>query len=232
MDTLGRVVRSVPAGSGSTSNLFADLRALGSGTGYVFLTSNVNHLASESTYRMLASVPGFAEILRPSPTGTSSPTQPSDFDWLPSLAVPWGGGDLPAVVCLGSHAVYRVAGSSTTWPKLVLRARVEPPSTGGDKLAYCLAVVPGIATSPSVFSSFTVGTIPGGASWVDLVAELALGADDVAPVVETPTLGSTTSGVPALGETVSINGVTVWASFFTTAGKCQCVALTLSLEPV
>lgn len=241
-NTLGRVIKRIAAGTSSTSNLFGELRPLGSGAVQLALTSDLNHLGDESAYCQLASVPGFGvggvEVARNSPTGASPPNLPSDFDWFsPAMYTPFT--EYPAAaVCFGSHPIHRVARDSATWPKLVLRARVDPPTTPADKLYACLAVVPGQnGGSPASIterSLFALGEVIGGGGWSDLVVQLPLAAESVAPLSVRPLLGAPTSGVPGSSEIVAVNLVTVWASFYMSevGGKaCQAVALTLSLEP-
>jgi hypothetical protein len=241
-DTLGRVIRLVPAGTSSTSNLFSELRPLSSGAVQIALTSSLNHLGDESAYRQLASVPGFGvggvEVARNSPTSASPARLPSDFDWFsPAQYTPFT--EYPAAsICFGSHPIHRVARASATWPKLVLRARVDPPTTSADKLYACLAVVPGAnGGSPASItesSLFALGEVVGGSGWSDLEIALPLAAESVAPLAVRPLLGAPSSGVPGDSELVLVNLVTVWCSFYTSevGGKaCQVIAVTLSLEP-
>lgn len=232
-NTIGRVIKRVAAGSASTSNEFAELRPLGSGAAQIWLTSDLNHLGDESTYRQLASIPGFIDISRQGPTGRTSSLTPYDFNWFAPLVTPAGGGNLAANACLGSHPIHRTARSSDTWPKAVLRCRVEPPATGADKLGYILVAVPGRGTEARTATAgqYTAGTVSGGGSWQDLDIELQMTTDCVAPVFDAPTLGDPTTGVPAAGEPVAVNVATFWCAFFSTAGKCQAVAITLDLEP-
>ena len=228
-DTIGRVIRRVVAGSASTSNPFADLHALTSGAFQLWLTSDLNLLGEESTYRTLASIPGFDDVSRQGPTGRTTALQPSDFDWLPHDG---GYTPAPACACLGSHAIHRVATASATWPRAVLRARVEPPSTGADSLGYILVASPGRGGLPFT-TTFTAGTVAGGGSWQDLEVSLTLTSEMTAALAETPALGDGgASGPSPVGETVVADVCTFWCAFFSTAGKCQVVAITLSLEPV
>lgn len=228
-DTIGRVIKRVAAGSASTSNPFAALHALTSGAFQMWLTSDLNLLGEESSYRPLASLPGFTDVSRPGPTGRVTALGPGDFDWI----APNGGySPAPACACLGTHAIHRVATSSAVWPRATMRARVEPPANPADKLGYILVASPGRAGLPFV-STFTAGTIPGGPSWVDLDVSINLVAQMTATVAETPSLGDGgSSGVSPVGEAVVIDAVTFWCSFFSTSGKCQVVAITLDLEPV
>lgn len=230
-DTIGRLIRRVDAGSASTSNAFADLRALTSGAFQLWLTSDLNHLAAEAPYRTLASVHGFADVSRQGPTGSVTSLTPYDFDWLSPYATPFAGGAVPACACLGTHAIHRDATRPAVWPRAVLRGRVEPPATGADKLGYILVASPGRDGTPYV-ATFSSGTIAGGGSWTDLEVTLQLTDAMVAPLIETPAYGDGgSSGVSPIGETVAVNATTFWCAFFSTAGKCQAVALTLSLEP-
>ena len=229
-DTLGRVIKRVPAGTGGTSDLFADLEALDSGAAQIFLTSDVNHLGVESPFRMIASSPGFLDISRPSPTGAVTPTAPSDFDWFGRFETT----PQVAAVCFGAHLVCRTVEDSTVWPDVVLRGRVEPPGTGGDKLGAILVAAPGVNTSAASVTSpsqFVATAIPNGASWVDLELRLTITRELLSTFAVRPLLGAPASGVPGDSEIVAGFVATFWASFYSTSGKCQAVALTLSLEP-
>lgn len=230
-DTVGRVIKRVAAGSASTSNQFASLHALTSGAFQLALTSDLNWLGEESTYRQLASIPGFTDVSRQGPTGNTTNLQPSDFDWLPANSASYS--PAPACACLGTHAIHRVATATATWPRVTMRARVEPPPVGADKLGYILVASPGRAGPPQV-STYAAGTIAGGGgSWVDLDVSVNLINEMTAGVAETPSLGDGgSSGASVLGESVVIDACTFWCSFFSTAGKCQVVAITLTLEPV
>jgi hypothetical protein len=224
-NTLGRVIRRVAAGSVSTSNRFAALEALDAATAQIFLTSDTNHLGDESTYRELASVPGFLDISRPSPTSAGTATAPSDFDWFGRFnATP-----APAVQCLGTHVIHRVARTATTWPSVVLRGRCNPNAD----LGACLVVVPGrdgnaaTVTDAGLYAVATYST-PG---WQDLKLSVALTDESVAYVTERPMLGAPTSGVSDASEIVSVACCTVWCAFYSTSGKAEAVALTVGLEP-
>jgi hypothetical protein len=204
------------------------LRPLGSGAAQIWLTSDLNHLGDESTYRQLASVPGFGvggvEVARNSPTGSTSPSQPSDFDWFsPAMYTPFT--EYPAAsICFGSHPIHRVARDAATWPNLVLRCRVDTPTTSGDKLFACLIAVPGVNT----------GAATGGAGWVDFKLTLPLTVSSLATIAVRPELGATATGVSGGSEMVAATVMTVWASFLTTevGGKAaQAVGITLALEP-
>lgn len=240
-NTIGRVIRRVAAGAASTSNEFAELRPLGSGAAQIWLTSDLNHLGDESTYRQLASVPGFGVggvgIARNSPTGSTSPSQPSDFDWFsPAMYTPFV--EYPAAsICFGSHPIHRVARDAATWPNLVLRCRVETPTTAGDKLFACLVAVPGMNTGAASITEaplFVVGSATGGAGWVDFKLTLPLTVSSLATFAVRPELGATATGVSGDSEMVVAGVTTVWASFLTTGvgGKAsQAVGITLALEP-
>lgn len=230
-DTIGRVIKRVAAGSASTSNAFDDLRALTSGAFQLWLTSDLNHLGNEAPYRPLASVPGFLDVSRQGPTGSVTSLTPYDFDWMSPYATPFAGGAVPACACLGTHAIYRDSTRPAVWPRAVLRGRVEPPSTGADKLGYILVASPGRDGTPYA-GTFASGTIAGGGSWTDLDVSIQITDAMVASVVESPAYGDGGSSGPSpIGEAVAIDACTFWCAFFSTAGKCQVVALTLSLEP-
>lgn len=241
-NTVGRVLKY------DILTTWAPLEALGSGIDQLFMVSNINHLGDESNYRTLCSVPGFGvggvQILRNSPTGAgvgTPPTTPSDFDWFsprqyfPSV-VPYS-----AVTCLGTHVVHRLARNESVWPDLVLRCRVDTPTTLADKLFACLLIQPGSSIGPisaptaMVGGSFKIESISGGVGWADFIIRYRLSDRDVYPSVVSPLLGAgATTGVPLVGETVIASQINVWLSFFTTetGGKaCQAVGITLALEP-
>jgi hypothetical protein len=242
-NTIGRVIRRVAAGAASTSNQFADLRPLGSGAAQIWLTSDLNHLGDESTYRQLASVPGFGvggvSIARNSPTAATIavPSQPSDFDWFsPAMYTPFV--EYPAAsICFGTHPIHRVARDAATWPRLVLRCRVDTPTTSGDKMYACLVAAPGPNTGAASITEaplFVVGSATGGAGWVDFTLTLPLTVSSLATLAVRPELGATATGVSGDSEMVVATVTTVWASFLTTevGGKAaQAVGITLALEP-
>ncbi len=228
-NTLGRIIKTVPAGTAGNSNLFGSLQALDSGAAQIFLTSNVNHYADESSYRTLASVPGFLYVSRPSPTGAVTPSAPSDFDWFGRFEDT----PQPAVQCLGTFVINRVARDLAAWPLLVLRARVEPPASLSDKLGAILVTVPGsnsnaaAVTDPTLYATTSIS----GASWTDLTLTVPLSSSHVAYTSRRPLLGAPSSGVPGDSEIVATAQLTAWCSFYSTSGKCQVVAITLGLEP-
>ena len=229
-NTLGRIIKTVPAGTAGNSNLFGSLQALDSGAAQIFLTSNTNHYADESTYRTLASVPGFLDVSRPSPTGVTDPVAPSDFDWFGQFETT----PHPAALCFGSFAIHRTARDPATWPDIVLRARVEPPASPTEKLGCILVVVPGVNTRAASVTDptlYVVSGVAGGGSWADLNLRLTLTTSHVAFTSQRPLLGAPSSGVPGDSEIVACAQLTAWASFYSSSGKCQVVAITLGLEP-
>ena len=234
-DTLGRVIKRVAAGSASTSNRFAALEALDALSGQVPLTSDINHLGDESNYRTLASVPGFTDLQRPSPTGINQATAPSQFDWFGRFLPTGGTGSDPACQCLGEHVIYRLARDQAVWPKLVLRARCAPPTLGTDYLAACLVAVPGVNGNAAVVtdrSLYAITNVAGnGGTWADLTISLQLTSDSVAWISERPLLGAPASGVPGDSEIMSAAVLTVWCSFFASGGKASVAPITVALEP-
>ena len=231
MDTLGRVIKRVASGSASTSNRFAALEALDALSGQVWLTSDINHLAEEAVYRPLAAIPGFIDFQRPAPVG-GVPTTLAQFDWIG----PFDDTPTPAVACLGAHAVFRVPSNPTTYPRLVLRARIVPPTLGTEYLNACLAVSPGYPSTPmfadTSSTTYTIARTAGnGAAWADLEIAVRLTADLVSSIATTPMLGAPSSGVPASPELVVADVFTAYVSANCTTGKCSMVAITLGLEP-
>lgn len=234
-DTLGRVIKRPPAGGGSTSDLFAAYRALGSGTFQVWETSDLNQLGDESTYRTLRSVPGFANVDQPSPaTPDITNLQIGDFDWRSSLLAP-----NPANVCLGTHAIHRNAVSPSAWPNIVFRARIETLNDPAEYAGVILVLCPGRWRAPQQGDRYAWKAVPGaGAVWDDVELTIPMVTDgplteaDFEQVVEYPMLGDGgSSGVPALGEPVVAYMATLWFGAFTTAGKVQILGCTLATEP-
>jgi len=234
-DTLGRVIRRVAAGSASTSNRFAALEALDALSAQVWLTSDINHLGDESTYRTIASIPGFIDLQRPSPTGATTAASPADFDWFGRFLPTGGSGSNPACQCLGEHVIHRVARDAATWPDIVLRARVQPPVGLAEKLNVCLVVVPGINGNAAVITDralYTITTVAGnGGVWADLTMTLSLAAGSVSTISERPLLGAPSSGVPGDSEIVAVSVLTAWVSAYSTSGKCSIAPITVALEP-
>ncbi len=237
-DTLGRVIKRAPAGGGSTSDLFAAYRALGSGTFQVWMTSDLNLLGDESTYRTLRSVPGFTTVAQPSPTlpGISQPLVIGDFDWASALLAP-----NPANVCLGTHVFHRNAVSPSAWPNITFRARIETLNSPFDFAGVILVLSPGRQRAPQQGDRFAWATIPGAASvWDDIVltipdtthGDTALTEADFEQVIEYPMLGDGgSSGVPVIGEPLSAYLATVWFAAFSSTGKVQIIGCTLATEP-
>lgn len=228
-DTIGRVIRSVAPGTISTSNRFAEKRPLSAGATQLLLTSNLNHLASESAYRMIATVPGFDNILNgPATTTFSSPTLDT-FDWRPRHG---GITPAPSSQCLGTHLVYRrgtAEPSTPAWPKAVLRARIETPGSGLDYIGSVFAVTAG-RTSTVTNAKFTAVNTPG-TGWKDLSLTVQLDETTCAPTTTSPMLGAPASGVPGITEPIVGFLSTFWCAFYSTSGKVQAVAITVSLEP-
>lgn len=237
-DTLGRVIKRAPAGGGSTSDLFAAYRALGSGTFQVWETSDINQLGEESTYRTLRSVPGFTTVDQPSPTlpGISQDLVIGDFDWGSALLAP-----NPANVCLGTHVFHRNATSPSAWPNIVFRARIETLASPSEYAGVILVMCPGRWRAPQQGDRYAWQAIVGaGSAWDDLVltipdtahGDTVLTDADFEQVVEYPMLGDGgSSGVPAIGEPVSAYVATLWFGAFTTTGKVQILGCTLATEP-
>ena len=173
-DTIGRVIKRAPAGGGSTSDLFAAYRALGSGTFQAWMTSDLNHLGDESTYRTLRSVPGFTSVDQPSPTAPAINAELTiaDFDWSSSVLAP-----NPANVCLGTHVIHRNAVAASAWPNIVLRARIETLATSpfADYIGAILVMCPGRWRAPQSGDAFAWDVIPAnGGAWEDLVLTLPM----------------------------------------------------------
>lgn len=237
-DTIGRVIKRAPAGGGSTSDLFAAYRALGSGTFQTWMTSDLNHLGDESTYRTLRSVPGFASVDQPSPTtpAINAELTIGDFDWSSSVLSP-----LPANVCLGTHVIHRSAIAASAWPNIVLRARIETLATSpfADYVGAILVCCPGRWRAPQDGDLYAWDVIPAnGGAWEDLVltipmsGEAALTDASFEQVTEYPMLGDGgASGVPVIGEPINVFVATFWCAFYTNAGKSQVLGITLATEP-
>lgn len=231
MDTLGRVIKRVASGSVSTSNRFAALEALDALSGQVWLTSDINHLAEEAGYRPLAAIPGFIDFQRQG-YGNAPANSLAQFDWIG----PFDDTPAPAVACLGAHIAYRIPSNPTAYPRLILRARVVPPSSSAEYMRVCLAVSPGFPSTPNFFDdsfgSYAIGSVAGnGAAWTDFELAYQLTADNISSVVTTPMLGAPSSGVPAFPESLVADVFTAYMSAYTTTGKCSMVAITLGLEP-
>lgn len=229
MDTLGRVIKRVASGSVSTSNRFAQLEALDALSGQVWLTSDLNHLAEEAVYRPLAAHAGFIDLQCGSLAfGTELPFRPSEFLWIGRF----DDTPAPATACFGSFVVSRLASDSTRWPRLVMRARVVPPSLSTDHLNVCLAVVPGYPSAATASYAYAFANVPGnGAAWTDLTLSITLTADAVASVSSLVMAGLPASGVPPVAEQLNANVFTAYFSAGTTTGKCTIAGITLGLEP-
>ena len=234
MDTIGYLIHRVPAGTGGGNDAFHDLRPLGAGPMSLALTSDLNTLGLEASYRTLASLPGFDDISRDSPTtyrGTDS--RFSDYDWFsPLVTPPSGAGDHCANACFGSHVIHRVAGAGAAWPVLTLRGRVSPPAGAGAYIHAILIASRGVGAFPTSADAYATTRVEGGAGWKDLTLTLALDDAMVEPRADLVTLGNGgSSGAGVLAEHLVWQACTFWCAFYSESGKCSAVALTLGLEP-
>ena len=231
-DTLGRLIPRVPAGTASTSNLFASSRALNAGTGHVFVTSDLNHLANITAVRPVLTHPGFAAFWI-GPFGSdyggtagaySNPPSPSEFDWSGFFT----GSDSASLIADVRVDTYGVS----ELPKLTLRCWVKAPPSGTETVGVVLAVTPR-RTQPTSTSRY-VSTLVTNTSGVDVDLELQLRAEDLFAWAGQPTLGRVTTGAGAIGEPYGESVCTVWVGFFNTSVKnsdtADALGITVSLE--
>lgn len=224
-DTLGFIVPRVAAGTSSTSNLFEDARALTSGAGHLWLTSDVNHLANTSAVRPVLTHQGFPSIYRAPIGGVfSNPLTPQDLGW----SAP---GMDPGAANLRVSLRVDTVGADTL-PVLVLRCWMQAPPSGTESVAVALAVTRDGAP-PTDTSRFT-SQIVTNTSGEDVELSLQLLAEDLLSLSRQVALGYTASGVAPVGEPIAENVCTAWIAFSNTSNKDSDVAkalgITLSLE--
>jgi hypothetical protein len=221
-DTLGKIVARVPAATSSTSNLFADARALTSGAGHISVVSDLNHLMNISATGPVFTHQGLAGFFR-GPTGgvMSSPPQPAEVGWYPP------GPDSGALNYRVSLRVDPYAPG--VLPVLRLRCWLTAPPSGTESSGVVLAI--GTAVNPDMryISAVTTNT-----SGEDIDLTLALEGTDLFPANAAVTLGYTSTGAPSLGEPYAESVVTAWIGFINTSDKNSDVAdalgIVLSLE--
>lgn len=230
MDSLGKIVRRVQAGSGGTSDLFQSGRALGAGAAHIFLTSDVNHVAYESAFRPLCTHPGWKNVTAVSPAGPTWAEAPgvNEIDWRSPELVSGC-----ANACLGTHFAHRDTSQPSRWPWLYLRARAEGPGAGAtDTLGIYLGVTRGGGLPPSAEDPYASTRIQATSSWVDVTLAIELREAHFGWVAEPVVLGDGGTGVPALGEPLRGFVITAWVGVYSNAGKGSLVGLSLALEPL
>jgi hypothetical protein len=232
-DTLNKLIPRVPATNTSTSNLFASSRALNSGTGHIFLTSDLNHLANISAVRTVLTHQGFkdfwigpygSDYTTATPGGYSNPPLSAQFDW----SGPFVGYETASL-----YADIRVdTYGADALPKVVLRCWVQAPPSGTETVGVVLAVVPRrvIPEGQILYTSTLVTSTVG----VDVDLSVQLRAQDLYAWSGQPSLGRTTVGTAPVGEPFGESVCTVWVGFFSTAVKnsdlAQALGITVSLE--
>jgi hypothetical protein len=227
-DTLGRIVARIPAATVSSSNLFGANRALGAGTGHVFVTSDLNHLMNVTATGPVLTHQGGAfwrgYLGQPAVGSPTPPTppQPGDIVWTPT------GIDLGALNYVTRFRVPLY--DPATLP--VLRARFwwVAPLAGGDTIGAVLCVGLPTPNNAMRFDSTTSTSTTGG----DVTLEVAFTSEDLEAVAEAVTLGATSTGAQTVGEPVSEMRMTAWLGFYCDGNKNSSIAyargVTLSLE--
>lgn len=224
-DTLGCFVLRVPAGTSSTSNLFASTRALSAGAGHIFLTSDLNHAAMISAVRPVCTHQGFAGFYRGPLGGTpSSPPNPGDVVWnAPGLDA--GAANLRVPLRVDTYG-------ADALPMLRLRCWVQAPPSGTESVGVVLAVTPR-GEAPTALSLFTSTTVTNTAG-EDVDLEIQLVPEVLYATTFTPSLGYVATGAQTLGEPVAETVCTAWIGFYNTANKNSDTAnvygIVLSLE--
>lgn len=232
-DTLNKLVPRVPATTATTSNLFASSRALNAGTGHIFLTSDLNHLANITAVRVVLSHQGFdgfwagpfgSDAGTATPGGYSNPPLPSQFSWLaPYTSV--------GVATLWTDVRVDTYGTDAL-PKLTLRCWVQAPPSGTETVGVVLAVTPQ-RTQPSS-SDLYASTLVTSTAGVDVDLSVQLRAQDLRSWSGQPSLGFVATGGLVIGEPYGENVCTAWVAFFNTSVKnsdrANAFGITLSLE--
>lgn len=205
-DTIGRIIKRVTPGFVlSDSDPFQYYRALASVTGHM-VTSDLNHMGDESTYRTLWTHPGFAGFWAGSPSGsTAAAPTVSDIDWQGTY---YNADGRTASACCGVAWVVRV-GAGITLPKAVLRCRAACGTKGGSAIGLYFGVGAGADIFPSQVSNHASVRITS-STLASQTLTIQLTEADLQPLVVTPSPGYTATGVPPVEEPVRLMVCTLW----------------------
>lgn len=220
-DTLGKIVARVPASTSSTSNLFADERALTAGTGHIFVVSDLNHLMNISATGPTFTHQGMSGFYR-GPNGTmSSPPLPGEVMWTPP------GVDAGA---FNLRVLFRVDPYDTAvLPIVRLRCWVKAPPSGTESVGVVLCVGQFLGDQ-TLFDSVEVTNTAG----EDVTLEVQPRAQDLYQVSTPVTLGYLSSGVAPLAEPHVETVVQAWVGFINTSNKnsdtADALGIVVSLE--
>lgn len=208
-DTLNRIVKLVPAGTGGGSDLTTDYRALTSAWGHL-QASNLNHLARENALRTLYTHHGFVgtkSLYLPANRQGSFTTAPAvgDLAWYPSRDGA-GGYTGRIALCCGAHWITRY-GTENRWPKIILTCRAKAPATY--TVGMYFGASPGRTGFPEPSDPFARTTVTS-TSYVDVSLEITL--EDAATRAETLTggYGSSASGPHTIMEHATASFVRLW----------------------
>lgn len=215
-DTLGKIVNRVPAATSSTSNLFADGRALTAGAGHVFITSDLNHLMNVSATGPVFTHQGSLSFFRGPNGGTMSSPSAGGGGW-------YAPG--PDAGALNYRVTMRVDPyTPSTLPVLRLRCWMNAPPSGTESSAVVLAVGSFVNPDMRYVSAVTTNT-----SGEDIDLTLDIQGSDLFSANQPVTLGYASSGVVSLGEPYAETVLTAWICFINTSNKNSDVAAALGI---
>lgn len=229
-DTIGRIVKRVAAGTSSGSNLQQAKRALAASTGHL-LVSDLNHMGDEYACRRTWAHPGFADFWAGAPSGSVAAPNVADIDWTGPL---YGTAGRTANACCGGTWVVPL-GASDTLPRAVLRLRVACGTKASSSMGMYFAVTPG-RTFPTSTSNRASAVITS-STLTDKTLTIALSQSDLAPLVSSPSTGSTTSGVAPIGAPVRLMMCSLWVGFSSNwnapgvGQRASAFGITVGLEP-
>lgn len=229
-DTLGRILKRVAAGTSSGSNLQQAKRALAASTGHL-LVSDLNHMGNEYASRRTWAHPGFADFWAGAPSGSVAAPNVADIDWTGPL---YGTAGRTANACCGGTWVVPL-GASDTLPRAVLRLRAACGTKVSSSMGIFFAVTPG-RTFPTSTSNRASAVISS-STLADKDMSISLSQSDLAPLVTSPSTGSTTSGVAPIGAPVRLMVCSLWVGFssnWNAPGVGQLASafgITVGLEP-
>lgn len=220
-DTLGKIVARVSAATASTSNPFSDERALTSGTGHIYVVSDLNHLMNTSATGPVFTHPGMTGFYR-GVNGTGVGNRPSDVMWTPPGVDPGA---------FNLRVQFRVdLYDPATLPIVRLRCWMQAPPSGIET-AYVVLQVGGF--EPNDDSPYASGSTTN-TSGEDITVEVQPRAEDLFPINTPVTLGYTSTGIPPLAEPHAETVITAWVGFVNTSNKNSDTAnvygISLSLE--
>ncbi len=193
--------------------------------------SDLNHMGDEYAHRRTWAHAGFKDFWAGAPSARATAPNVDDIDW---NGPRYGTVGRTANACCGGTWVVPI-GASDTLPRAILRLRVACGTKGSSAVGVYFAVTPGrtFPTSTSRYTSILVTS----STLADKDIALSLSQSDLAPLVSSPSTGSTTSGVAPIGAPVRLMMCSLWVGLSsnwnsgTASEVSNAFGLTVGLEP-